>query len=217
MPHYRTIKLVYFLTCAFISVTAFSSNIIHCLAKEESIIHKYKISGPLYHLNRDLLSIFVASQEIELTKLAINDVCNDMKKDLAPSVKLLKLLMVDKSKAFKIPKSQNPSLEVRNRNTIITIIKQIPAIFLQYISNLQTGLNRAHCLVDEIPSLNQYLSTYKYIETEKTREHYIFHKKQLKIVFNALTKIKDIYLRCNTKELKTLSLAEVKSTPQIHH
>lgn len=193
-------------------IYAIQNPLLQCLAKEESLLHKEKNMGPLYHLNQEFINELASSNDITLKKNFIEEICQT--KTYSPSVALLRLLLLKESSIYDLSLSE-VDLKMRpfKMGYINEFQKQTPRLFIQYISGLQSEMATADCLVKAIPELDFFTERLKYLEEEMSTHEVLGDKKRIELIFKKLANIKSIQKNCEkiaATRLRKLKRSKVK-------
>jgi hypothetical protein len=186
--------------------------LLQCLAKEESRLHKEKSLGVLYRLNQEFINELATSNDISLKKNFVDEICQS--KTHSPSVGLLRLLLLKESDIYDLALSDvESSMRSFKMGYINEFQKQIPRLFIQYISGLQAEMATADCLPKAIPELASFNERLKYLEEEMSIHDVIKDKNRIEKIFTKLQNIKSIQKNCELAaalKLKKLKDREVK-------
>lgn len=175
--------------------------LLQCLAKEEEILFKKSKQDALFRLNQDFVNELASSNDIFLKKNYIDEICHS--KLYSPSVGLLRLLLLKEQEVFDLSLSSvDPSLRPFKMGYIHEFQKQIPRIFIQFISGLQADMSTPECLNRHIPELIVFNEKLKYLEMESTSSSLLADKKRIESIFFKLR---------NLASIKKLCLSEKKS------
>lgn len=194
----RSLLLINCLLAALFSsseIYAAPNLLLQCLAKEETQLHKEKAQGALYHLNQDFLNELASSNDIALKKNFIDEIC--LAKKHSPSVGLLRLLLIKESDIYDLSLSEvESSMRPFKMGYINEFQKQVPRLFIQYISALQSEMATPDCLEKAIPELKQFNERLKYLEEEMSAHEMIKDKTKIEKIFKKLENIKSIQSGC---------------------
>lgn len=193
---------VYFqaLTLCFIlmystSPLAGKNLLLQCLAKEEEILFKKTKQDALFRLNQEFVNELASSNDITIKSHLINEICHSQ--TYSPSVGLLRLLMLKEHEIFDLSLSDvDPQLRPFKMGYIHEFQKQIPRIFISYISALQLEMSTPNCLEKRIPELKGLSESLKYLEMETTTKTLMADKKKIEAIFVKLQAIKSIQQSC---------------------
>lgn len=170
--------------------------LLQCLAKEESQLHKEHSLGALYHLNQDFLNELASSNDIALKKNFVDEIC--LAKKHSPSVGLLRLLLIKESDIYDLSLSEvDPSMRSFKMGYINEFQKQVPHLFIKFISALQSEMATADCLEKNIPELKYFNERLKYLEEEMSTHEVMKDKSKIEKVFSKLEGIKSIKKSCD--------------------
>jgi hypothetical protein len=209
----RTLYSLMLITLAVlysIQVQAAPNLLLECLGKEETLFHKEKISGVLFRLNQEFINELATSNDITLKKRFVDEICQS--KIHSPSVALLRLLLLKESEIYDLSFSEiDAGMRPFKMGYINEFQKQIPRLFIQYISGLQAELPTHDCLNKAIPELNLFNNHLKYLEEEMSTHDIIKDKNKIEIIFIRLQKINEIKKGCEAEALLQLKkLKKVK-------
>lgn len=191
--------LICLLVAAFFSsaeIYAAAPNLLlQCLAKEETELHKEHSQGAIYHLNQDFLNELASSNDIALKKNFVDEIC--LSKKHSPSVGLLRLLLVKESDIYDLSLSEvDPSMRPFKMGYINEFQKQVPRLFIQFISSLQSEMATPDCLEKNIPELKFFNERLKYLEEEMSTHDIMKDKSKIEKIFTKLENIKSIRKSC---------------------
>lgn len=169
--------------------------LLQCLAKEESLLHKEKNQSALYRLNQEFINELASSNDIALKKNFIDEICQSKKH--SPSVSLLRLLLLKESDIYDLSLSEiEPAMRPFKMGYINEFQKQIPRLFVQYISGLQAEMATPDCLSTAIAELQTFNERLKYLEEEMATHEMIKDKNRIDLIFTKLQNIKSIQKNC---------------------
>lgn len=208
----RTLKIFLLLTVALLygtQIYAAPNLLLQCLAKEESRLHKGKNQGVLYRLNQEFINELASSNDIALKKNFIDEICQS--KTHSPSVSLLRLLLLKESDLYDLSLSEvDPSMRPFKMGYINEFQKQIPRLFIGYLSGLQAEMATPDCLIKAIPELAVFNERLKYLEEELSTHDVISDKKRIEKIFSKLEKRNEIEKACQKKAQLTLKKMQKK-------
>lgn len=168
--------------------------LLQCLAKEEEQLHKRSQSS-LYRLNQDFVNEFAGSNDITIKKNYIDEICQSKK--FSPSVGLLRLLLLKENQIYDMNLSGvEANMRPFKMGYINEFQKQVPNIFIQYISSIQSEMPTANCLEKYIPELHGFKEKIQYLEMEIPTHQLIGQKHKIEAIFDKLLGIKSIKERC---------------------
>ena len=99
--------------------------LLECLAREEMRLHKEKNQGALFRLNQEFINELASSNDINLKKHFVEEICDSKKH--SPSVGLLRLLLLVESDIYDLSLSEvEPSMRPFKMGHINEFQKQIP-------------------------------------------------------------------------------------------
>ena len=175
--------------------------LLQCLAKEEASLHKKVIQNALFRLNQDFVNELASSNDINLKKIYVDEICQS--KDYSPSVGLLRLLLMKEHEIYDLSLSSiDISMRPFKMGYINEFQKQVPRIFIQYLSGLQSELATPNCLIKAIPELKGFIEKIRYLEEEVSTHHLIIDKKRIAIIFTKLKKFHAIKRQCVLEKKK---------------
>ncbi len=205
----------YYLTVLLATVSAFFSSteiygapnqLLQCLAKEESQLHKEKAQGVLYRLNQDFINELASSNDINLKNVYISEICHS--KTTSPTIALLHLLLIKESEIYDLTLSEvDPAMRAFKMNYINEFQKQVPHFFIQFLSGLQAEMATPDCLAKAIPELNYFNERLKYLEEEMSTHEVMKDKTKIDIIFSKLKDLSSIKANCSlqaSRELRKL-------------
>jgi hypothetical protein len=182
-----------------IEIFAASNLILQCLAKEEAQLHKDKVQGILYRLNQEFINELATSNDIALKKSYLDEICGSPKH--SPSVGLLRMLLLKESDIYDLSLSAvDPKMRPFKIAYIKEFQKQIPRLFIQYISGLQSEMATPDCLTKAIPELVFFNERLKYLEEEISSHEIMRDKNKIVNIFVKLENIKSIKANCANQE-----------------
>lgn len=174
------------------------TTIIECLGKEELILHKNKSTGPLYKLNQFFINEVSTLQSLSLKNNYFQNICG-AKITTSPSLGLLYFGLTDGMNIFEPVDPEIPS----HRFIVAEMermIESLPAIFFEYLSQIQAQAPSAKCLKTQIPELSTLIYEYRYIGEDIDKKWIGTKKKEVTKVFSKLHDLKNIFDICQ-KEL----------------
>jgi hypothetical protein len=189
-------------------IYASSNPLLQCLAKEENLLHKEKAQGVLYRLNQEFINELASVNDISLKKNFVDEICNS--KINPPSIGLLRLLLIKENEIYDLRLSEiDPIMRPFKMGHINEFLKQVPRLFIQYISGLQSELATPDCLVKAIPEIAIFNERLKYLEEEMSIHDVIKDKSKIEKIFTKLQNIKAIKEKCE-QEADTILKAKMK-------
>lgn len=169
--------------------------LLQCLAKEETGLHKEKSQGSLYRLNQEFINELASTNDISLKKHFIDEICDSKKH--SPSVGLLRLLLLVENDIYDFSLSEvEPIMRPFKMGYINEFQKQIPRLFVQYLSGLQAEMATPDCLNKFIPELATFNERLKYLEEEMSTHEVLRDKGKIEKIFGRLENIKSIQKDC---------------------
>lgn len=200
-----------------IQVMAAPNLLLECLGKEEAKLHAEKSVGVLYRLNQEFINDLATSNDITLKKKFVDEICQS--KIHSPSVALLRLLLLKESYIYDLSLAGvDESMRPFKMGYIDEFQKQIPRLFIQYISGLQAELPTHDCLIKAIPELTYFNDHLKYLEDELNSHDLIKDKKKIEMIFIKLQNIKKIKKDCEGQailQLKNLKKVKKKKSTKL--
>ncbi len=207
LPVRNVFFMLTFLLCS--DIYAAPNLLLQCLAKEETMLHKQKSQGALYHLNQDFLNELASSNDITLKKNFVDEICQSKKH--SPSVGLLRLLLLKESDIYDLSLSEvESSMRSFKMAYINEFQKQVPRLFVQYVSGLQAEMPTADCLSKAIPELNFFNERLKYLEEEMSIHEVMKDKKKIEKVFIKLENVDKIRSACEKEEALRIKKLKMK-------
>ncbi|MCO4794395.1 MAG: hypothetical protein KC493_11815 [Bacteriovoracaceae bacterium] len=200
--NYRKFCLLFILLShLLIPVSASSNELLKCLGREELVIHKMKMTGPVYKLNQLFITEMASWGGIQLKKKYLKSICaND---EYTPSVNFMRSLLIDGGKIFEMKKGvSNANLRALNEGRVKSLLSSIPHIFFKYLSDLQAISSYPHCLNEKIPELPYFLERFKYLEEEYPAKELIKDKLKLNSIFTKIKRLDVILKSCEKIQLK---------------
>lgn len=211
--NYRKLYLTFILLSQLLIPSLAQSNeLLKCLGREELVIHKMKMTGPVYKLNQLFITELASWGGISLKKSKVEKICaND---DFTPSVNFMKSLLIEGGAIFEMKSGEsNANLRALNEGRVKGLINRIPHIFFRYLSDLQALSNYPHCLNEKIPELSYYLTQFKYLEEEYSVKELIKDKVKLNSIFSKIKRLDSILKECETLNKRYLEQMKTKRQP----
>jgi hypothetical protein len=203
----KTLLLLVLATCTT-EIFAAANPLLQCLAKEENQFHKEKSQGTLYRLNQDFINELASSNDITLKRQYIDEVCNG--RIHSPSVALLRLLMIKESDIYDLSLTEvDAQMRPFKMGYINEFQKQVPHIFVRFISGLQSETATADCLPKAIPELKFFNERLKYLEDEMSAHEMVKDKNKIEAIFKKLQNLKSI--KANCEKLAQSKMARLKA------
>ena len=198
------ILLLLFIAISFgTEIYAASNLLLQCLAKEESLLHKQNAQGVLYRLNQEFINELATSNDIALKKNFVDEICNS--KIHSPSVALLRLLLLKESDIYDLSLSEvDPTMRPYKMGYINEFQKQVPRLFIQYISGLQAEMATPDCLSKAIPEIAFFNERLKYLEEEMSIHEVMKDKNKITKIFTKLQNRGAIKINCEHQKAKSL-------------
>ncbi len=174
--------------------------LLQCLAKEEERLHK-NAQNSLYRLNQEFVNELAGSNDIAIKKEFVDEIC--LSKKHSASVGLLRLLLLKEDKIYDLSLSGvEASMRPFKMGYINEFQKQVPRLFIQYISSVQGEMPTSNCLEKYIPELKAFNEKIKYLEMELPSNQLIAQKSKIDAIFERLADIKNIQSKCMEDKLK---------------
>lgn len=187
--------------------------LLQCLAKEEERLHKKEMQNALFRLNQDFVNELASSNDINIKKNYVDQICHS--KEFTPSVGLLRLLLIKEHELYDLSLSGvDASMRPFKMGYINEFQKQVPRIFIQYLSGLQSELATPDCLEKAIPELTGFNEKIKYLEEEISTHQLITQKSRIEAVFKKLKNFDSIKKQCALKAKKKLEALKKKQNAQ---
>lgn len=131
-----------------------------CLGQEEATIHKNKIGGAHYRLNRELISALIQLRStIKMKRKFEKQVCNA----LSPSIKMLELIMSEEIFYSKYDKENQTSNYQIDMTTINSLNRTSSQLFINFVTTMQAALPKSNCMQQLVPELNEFFEKMQYI------------------------------------------------------
>lgn len=176
--------------------------LLQCLAKEEEGLHKKNVQDALFRLNQEFVNELASSNDINLKKNYVDDICHS--RTFSPSIALLRMLLLKEHQIYDLSLSE---VEVSMRPFKMAYInefqKQVPRIFIQYLSGLQSELATPDCLERYIPELAGFSEKIKYLEEEISAHQLITQKNKIESMFNKLKEFSSIKKKCSADKKRS--------------
>ena len=171
------------------------NHLLQCLAKEEEALFKKTKQDALYRLNQEFVNELASSNDISIKSNFLSEICQS--RTFSPSVGLLRLLMLKEQDIFDLSLSDiDPQLRPFKMGYIQEFQKQVPRIFISYISALQLEMSTPNCLEKRIPELKGLSESLKHLEMESTTKSLMANKNKIEAIFVKLKAIKAIKKSC---------------------
>lgn len=207
--------------------SAHIDTLIKCFAKEETLLHKNKVNGPVADLNKELMNELLVDDSLNIKSSYLQKICSF--KTFSPSVQFLHDLLLFGRELFSFQSNSNP----RNKNINATnswapreafswnranrsnlrfdpsqssvidgLLERAPELFVTYLVSLQSLTPSSQCLEGKIPEMASYLKQYQYQEDEEDGGKALFDKEKIKKIFLKLQNFDQIYADCKKLESK---------------
>lgn len=200
LKNYKCLLFLSYLVCFGAMAAERPNRILQCLAKEEERIIKNKLDFSIAKLNQELVNELAASNDIMIKDSYVDDICEHP--FYSPSVNLLRLLLIKENEIYDLTFDNMERAQKEFKLSYIADFrKQVPNIFVTYISSLNAQMPDAYCLQRHVPEIKKFNEKMKYLENEITTKALIQDKKQIDAIFMKLRNVKDIKKLCE-KELK---------------
>lgn len=210
----RSLRSLFLITLVLLygtEIYAAPNLLLQCLAKEEALLHKEKNQGVLYRLNQEFINELASSNDINLKKEFIDQICQS--KQHSPSVALLRLLLIKESEIYDLSLSEvEPGMRPFKMGYLNEFQKQIPRLFIQYVSGLQAEMATPDCLSRAIPEIEVFNERLKYLEEEMGTSEMIRDKSRIERIFNKLQNIKAIRKNCEQMAAQRIKKLQTPKT-----
>ena len=145
-----------------LSTNLMASELLKCLGKEESSIHKQKISGPYKSLNESMISKFIQLNErIKIKPALLDQVCE--RKQASPGLELLKLLLLKKEELFLPGRQDQTEIEqAMDKNAIKNLIREAHYIFINFLNAFQAQASSPKCVEKNLPEVREFYYKTRY-------------------------------------------------------
>lgn len=172
------------------------------------------MQNALFRLNQEFVNELASSNDINLKKSYVDQICHSS--TFSPSVGLLRLLLIKEHEIYDLSLSGvEASMRPFKMGYINEFQKQVPRIFIQYLSGLQSELATADCLEKAIPELVGFNEKIKYLEEELPTHQLLTQKSKLDSIFNKLRNFDEIKKKCKAVAEKKLKRAKKKQNTQL--
>jgi hypothetical protein len=206
MKHLFLIILVTFST----EIYARDNLLLQCLAKEESRLHKDKIVDSLYRLNQNFLNELSTNNDISIKKNFVDDICHSA--TLSPSIGFLRLLLIKEADIYDLSLSEvDPAMRPFKMGYINEFQKQVPHLFISYISGIQSEMADSKCIEKAIPEISYFIDRIKYLEDEISIHQVMSDKKKIETIFKKLLDLNRIKRECNQNKKNELQMIMEKN------
>lgn len=194
----KTMFTTLFLTAAIgysAEIYAAPNMLLQCLAKEEERLHKKETQNALFRLNQEFVNELASSNDITVKKNYVDQICQSS--SFSPSVALLRLLLIKEHELYDLSLSGvEANMRPFKMGYINEFQKQVPRIFIQYLSGLQSELASADCLEKAVPELAGFSEKIKYLEEELSTHALITQKNKIDAIFSKLKNFGAIKKKC---------------------
>jgi hypothetical protein len=189
------------------------NKLLKCLASEELLLYQNNSTGPLYKLNQFFIDELSAVDEFSPKASFLPSICRS--KEYSPSVSLLRLMLLEGQNIFDTGtydgRTQNYYIQL---SLIKSLVDRAPAIFFDYILNLQAKSPLAGCLNQRIPELAKFTERYKNLESEKL-PHELVDKKEIEAIFNKLKDYDKFNIECERVRKERLQKKQREAMPPV--
>jgi len=183
--------------------------LLQCLAKEEERLHKKEIQNALFRLNQEFVNELASSNDINLKKFYVDEICNS--KAFSPSVGLLRLLLIKEHELYDLSLSGvEASMRPFKMGYINEFQKQVPRMFIQYLAGLQSEMATPDCLEKNIKELDGFSEKIKYLEEELSTHQLITQKNKIETIFEKLKNFQTYKRKCAADAKKKLNRLQKK-------
>lgn len=198
LKNYKCLLFLSYLVCFGAFAETRPNRILQCLAKEEERIIKNKLDFSIAKLNQELVNELAASNDIMIKDSYVDDICEHP--FYSPSVNLLRLLLIKENEVYDLTFDNMERAQKEFKLSYIADFrKQVPNIFVTYISTLNAQMPDAHCLQRHVPEIKKFNEKMKYLENEITTKSLIQDKKQIEAIFMKLRNVKEIKKLCENE------------------
>lgn len=195
-------------------INAAPNLLLQCLAKEEEQLHKKTTQNTLFRLNQEFVNELASANDIAIKKIYVDQICNDQKS--SPSVGLLRLLLIKEHELYDLSLSGvEASMRPFKMGYINEFQKQVPRIFIQYLSGLQSELATPDCLGKYIPELEGFAEKIKYLEEELPAHQLITQKNKIESIFSKLKNFATFKKKCEMKKRRLDARLKKKQNSQL--
>lgn len=170
--------------------------LLECLGQEEAKLHFSKVGGAIFRLNQRLVDYFSQEQTLSIRPEYLKEICRYQK--FGPSIHFLEKAVLLERQLFTI---QNEDERMRFEE----FYRELPGIFIQYMSDLQVSMPIADCLSNQIKELKSFFYEYRYLESNLKIEYFFRNKKNLQSIFKKLQNLDAIYQHCEEEKNKQKS------------
>lgn len=175
-----------------------TNELIRCLAKEEARFHASKIQDANYALNQSFINEFASNNDIHLKEQFIEEICS--KKSM--SLYFLELLLTKETEIFNLNVIKNGTqMSGFKLSHIEEFQKEIPHLFMNYLSTIRLELNDPYCLNKLIPEIHYFEERMKYLEEEISIQQVFNDKKKIRKIFIRLYNFNELKKSCENLKL----------------
>jgi len=185
------------------------SNLLHCLGKEELSLHNSRRTGPHYLLNQKFINEASSAGEFKLKEKYFKEIC--ITKEFPPSIGLLKNLLIRETEIFKKVFSKSPSFLALYKANYESLVDRAPLILFEFLALIQSQTPYPHCLKENIPQLEQFMSKFQYLQEELEPRELIKNKKLISKIFMKLKYLEAIYEACDKKQKVLIKKVKTKN------
>ena len=188
-------------------VLARDLRLLKCLGEEEKRFHQKKDTGPIFDLNKRLISEILQIPNVRVVPDDLKAIC-DSKNE---SWNLLHASMIKTKKLFIIPSEVTGMQKEVTLGMIDDYVDATKEIFLSLIAQIQTKSPTPTCLTEEIPELEAFFTDIKYLQ-EDIDIQTIFKGRDQKI-FDKLKNYRSAFKACKSR-IKIKKKASSPSTSE---
>jgi hypothetical protein len=183
-------------TILFPQQKAHGLDVLECLGAEELILHKKKLTGPLYTLNQRFINELSSWGKIHIKPKELTKICTSQ--EFSPSVNLLRHFIIFEKSFFEVSTYKKTISEIALQKSLInSLMSKIPNIFFNYLSSLQALAENPKCLNLKVPELNYFIYQFKYLEDEIPTKFLLKNKSKLSSIFNKIRDLDVILKSCS--------------------
>lgn len=188
--------------------------LLRCLAKEEEKLNKKPTQNALYRLNQEFVNELATTNDINFKKVYVDQICNSP--EYSPSVGLLRLLLLKEHELYDLSLSTvDTAMKPFKMGYIDEFQKQVPRMFINYLSGLQSELATPYCLEQNIVELKGFNESIKYLEENLTTHQLITQKDKIDSIFKKLKGFSQLKSKCAEIARKELSRLKKKQNSQL--
>lgn len=188
--------------------------LLRCLAKEEERLNRKPTQNALYRLNQEFVNELASTNDINFKKTYVDQICNS--KDYSPSVGLLRMLLLKEHELYDLSLSSvDPAMRPFKMGYINEFQKQVPRMFINYLSGLQAELATPYCLEKNITELKGFNEKIKYLEENLTTHQLITQKEKIDSIFKKLRGFLEMKQKCAAEARNAESRLKKKQNAQL--